>query len=340
MIPNSRLSAVSCRSSIPQGREIMKTNTTCFGIDVSKAKLHLATSKKFCGEFNNDVDGHQKIIDIIQQHETVHVVLEASGGYEFLVCQAMHAVGITLTVAQPSCVRYFAKSVRVLAKTDRIDAKIIARFGEATSPAPTTPPRKNVGKIRALCVRRQQIVDDRVRESNRLEACSDPDIREDLSKSVDQLLRREEQLTKEIDAILATDEVFREKAKVMEQLKGVGPKTINTLLAWLPELGTLTRQEIAALAGLAPYAQESGTFKGKRTIFGGRAAVRRAMYLAARTAARWCPVISEVYKRHRENGKPYNVAIIACARKMLVRLNSLIKQMDTENQVPNEAITT
>lgn len=318
----------------------MKTKKVYLGIDVSKAKLHLASPKKFIREFDNTVDGHKKLIESVKATGGNHVILEASGGYEFLIRQALHDADITLTVAQPSCVRFFAKAIKVLAKTDQIDASVIAQFGEATKPEATLPTRKNVRKIKALCVRRQQVVDDRVRENNRLEACADSEMRTDLEDSIQQIITREEALDRMIAELLKTDEEFQKKSCVLMQVKGVGPKTTNTLLAHLPELGSLTRQQITSLAGMAPHAKESGTWKGKSSIYGGRAEVRKAMFLAARTAARWCPVIRDFYTRLTNNGKPYKVAIIACARKMLVRLNTLIKQMNNQKNDPNQPVST
>ena len=160
-----------------------------------------------------------------------------------------------------------------------------------------------------------------------METCSDAEIIEQLRESIARLQQAEKELNEQIDALRQSDPVLQSKSKVMTEQKGIGEQTANILLAQLPELGSLTRHQVAALAGLAPHAQESGSWKGKRRIYGGRAEVRKAMYMAAKSAARWCPVISVFYQRLRQSGKAYNVAIIACARKMLIRLNTLLKDL-------------
>lgn len=304
----------------------MKTQSSYTGIDVSKKTLHLATSEKFVREFDNTIAGVQALVDHLRKNSPELIVLEASGGYERLACEALQDAGLPVSVVQPACVRHFAKSIKVLAKTDEIDAKVIARFGEATKPEITEKTPENVRKIRALSDRRRQVIEDRVRECNRMETCADAEILEQLRESIERLQQAENELNEQIDALRQSDPVFKGKSTVMMGQKGIGEKTANILLAQFPELGSLTRHQVAALAGLAPHAQESGSWKGKRRIYGGRAEVRKAMYMAAKSAARWCPVISVFYQRLRQSGKAYNVALIACARKMLIRLNTLLKE--------------
>lgn len=306
----------------------MKTTISYVGIDVSKTTLHVALAEKFIGEFDNKPTGHQKLIEKLKKLGPCLIILEASGGYEKLISDAMQDADLAVSVCQPSCIRHFAKSIKVLAKTDKIDAQVIARFGEAIKPSVTQKTPENVRKMRALSDRRRQVVEDRVREVNRLEACADPYIRKELENSIDQLKRKEKELEEQINLLIKSDACFRRKAEQLTAQKGVGKQTVTVLLAQLPELGTLSRQQVAALAGLAPYARESGKWNGKRTIYGGRSEIRKAMYMAARTAARWCPVISQFYKSLRDNGKHYKAAIIACARKMIVRLNTTLKEFD------------
>ncbi len=181
----------------------MKTYKTYLGIDVSKSKLHLGNSKKFLKEFSNSSQGHQELIKLISEHDSTLVIVEASGGYERSLCEALQDAGIDVHVAQPGCVRHFAKSLKVLAKTDQIDATVIARFGEATQPKATPKTPKNVSEMRALCDRRQQIVEDRVRETNRLEKATASWVIQQIEQSVQRL----EQLEKELDAKI---KVFRE----------------------------------------------------------------------------------------------------------------------------------
>ena len=318
----------------------MKINSVYLGIDVSKRKLHLATPEKFLREFDNTSAGCRTLIKRIQSFSPIGVVLDASGSYERRIVEALQDVDIPVTVSQPGCIRHYAKSIKVLAKTDEIDAQVIARFAQATQPAPTPKTPLNVRKIRALRDRREQIVEDRVREGNRLEACADPQIATCIQTQIERLRHLEKELDGQIIELLKTDPTFKRKAKVMTGVVGIADKTASTLLAHFPELGTLTRGQVAALAGLAPHANESGSYRGKRRIYGGRAAIRKAMFMAARTAVRFCPVMREFYERLREKGKPFKVAIIACARKMLVRLNTLLSQLEAETNTRNEASTT
>jgi transposase len=316
----------------------MKMNTVYLGIDVSKKALHLATPDKFVKEFSNNSRGIQSLVTRILKFQPILVVMESSGGYERAACDAMQDAGIQVCIAQATCVRYFAKSIKVLAKTDTIDAQVIARFGASTKPQPTPKTPENVRKLRALHDRRQQLVEDRVRESNRLEMCADLEVAEQIQQNIELIKQREKELEQAIEDLRQNDSELKRKAEVMMQQKGIGTQTANTLLALLPELGDLDRQQIAALAGVAPHANESGNWTGKRRIYGGRAQIRKAMYMAARTAARWCPVISQFYQRLRENGKSFKLAIIACARKMIIRVNTLIKKL--KNQTTSEPQTT
>lgn len=310
----------------------MKTQPTYYGIDVSKTTLHLANPEKFLNELPNTLAGHRKLAGYLKQSGDVMVVVEASGGYERRLCEFLQDQEIGIHVAQPGCVRHFARSLKVLAKTDRIDARVIARFGLATRPGPTRKTPENARKLRELCDRREQIVEDRVRESNRLEMVTDPWIAKQIRSNTRRLQKQEKQIEDQIQELRQQDQDLKRKARAMMQLKGVGDKTANILLAHLPELGSLTRQQIAAMAGLAPYSRESGKWKGKRSIHGGRPAVRKAMFLAARVATRWCPVIGPYYNSLRANGKPYKVAIIACARKILSRINTLLKPVQNKTQ--------
>ena len=318
----------------------MKTQTSYLGIDVSKRKLHLGSTHKFMGEFENNIVGHQKLIQCLRDMKPISIVLEASGGYERQVCDAMQDAGLPVTVAQPGCVKNYAKSIKVLAKTDKIDAQTIARFAEATKPAPTLKTPENLRKFRALCDRRSQIVEDRVRENNRLETCADREIAQQIQANVQRLQEMETLLEQQIHDMIRSDESLQRKEQAMTRQTGVGAKTANALLAHLPELGTLSRQQVASIAGLAPHPRESGSWKGKRRIYGGRSAVRTAMYMAAKTAARYCPVIREFYLRLRAKGKSYKSAIIACARKMLVRLNTVLKELNQGFPAPNGTQTT
>lgn len=309
------------------------TSPLYLGIDVSKKKLHLGSSKKFLREFPNTIEGHEKLIKFVTKSKDVHLVMEASGGYESLACDDFQDAGLNVSVVQASCVRNYAKSLKVLAKTDPLDSKMIAKYAESANPSITPKTPENVRKIRALRDRREQLVADRVREQNRFEKCRDREVLADLEASILELKEKEKQLTKRIRQLIKNDQQMHRTYEILTSVLGVGEITAITLMGHFPELGKLSRQQIASLAGMAPHPQDSGDRKGKRRIYGGRAAVRRAMYMAARTAVMRCPVMIEFYTRLRNAGKPYKVAIIAVARKMLIRLNTLLKKENTQKKL-------
>lgn len=317
----------------------MKNSVKYFGVDVSKNTLHLAAKERFLKEFRNSSQGHEQLLKFLSSKNNPHLIMEASGGYERTVCEALQDAGITVSIVQPSCIRHFAKSIKVLAKTDQIDARVIAQFGDAIRPPATPKTRENVRKMRILTDRRQQVVEDRVRETNRMEACPDAEICQQIKAHIDCLGKLEEDLNNQIQDLIRNDQELNAKARVLMKQTGVGTHTTRTLLGHFPELGSLTRQQVAAMAGLAPHPRESGKWQGKRRIHGGRAAIRKALYMAAKSAARWCPVLSPFFQKLRDSGKAYNVAIIACARKLLVRLNTLMKPFQHTDSEPIPAIT-
>jgi transposase len=315
----------------------MKANPSYLGIDTGKKHLHLGTPDTCIAVFDNNPKGRQQLIQRLQTLTPQLIAIEASGGYERSVVHAMQDAQLPVAVVAPGCVRHFAQSAKVLAKTDAIDARVIAQYARAHRPKPTDKTPESARKLRALRDRREQLVQDRVREDNRLEACADPTIAKQLRASIKRLNREADKIDHRIAEHIRRDQQLNAKAQAITQVKGVGEQTAATLLACLPELGTLNRQQAAALVGVAPHPRESGNHKGKRRIFGGRAAVRKALYMAAKSAARFCPVISVFYQRLREAGKPYNVALIACARKILIHLNTIIRNLQRDNTAPEGA---
>lgn len=296
------------------------------GIDVSKKFLDLADTQRYLDRIDNTPKHHARLVKRLVQQQPTLVTVEATGGYERPVVEALMQAGIRVAVVQPACVRHFARSLKLRAKTDKLDAQLIARFAQATRPQPAAKPDPDATRLRALRDRRQQVVEDRVREENRLEACPDPTVQAEIRRSITRLRKLEVSLNEQIEQCIETSQTLKPRAQVLRQVKGVGPHVVAVLLAHLPELGKVNRQQIAALAGLAPYACESGQWKGKRTIYGGRAQVRRLLYLAALTACRWDPALKKFYQRLLEAGKLKKVAIVAVARKLLVRLNRLMTQ--------------
>lgn len=307
-----------------------------FGIDVAKHKLDLATASKHLGVFENNNQGHRQLIQKIntlaaEAGLTPTAVLEASGGYERNPLKALLDAGVHAALVQPGCVRNFAKAGKIHAKNDAADAKGIARFAEVMKPrlAMKVPPAEE--KLRSLQDRREQVIGDRVRESNREKQCPDASIRRRITASIKRLRKEEAKLDDQIDRIIREDELLAAKADRIQEVKGVGPRTAAVLLAHMPELGKLNRRQVAALAGLAPYDRDSGRAKGARSVFAGRGKVRKLLYMCAVSCSRHNPVLRPMYQRLLAAGKKPMVALVALARKLLTYLNSQVARLlDTE----------
>ena len=253
------------------------------------------------------------------------VVLEASGGYERPVMEALEAAGTIAARVNPRQAREFARSTGRLAKTDRVDAEMLAEMGRAPRPRPTPLPGSEVARLAALVERRADLKDIIQREKQRLGRATDAFIRREAAGLLRQLTRRLERVEAEIETQVAVDETLARDAARLQTAPGIGPTLAAGLMARLPELGTLDRRQIASLAGLAPHARDSGKFRGKRMIWGGRAAVRRDLYLAAFIASRYDPELKAVRTRLLAVGKPIKVTLIALARKLLTRLNAMFR---------------
>ena len=301
----------------------MSTASVYIGIDIAKAELVAATPTADLCRVPNTPDGFRTLIAHVGRQPVAGVVMESTGCYGREVAAALTAAGYQVAIVQPGRVRHFAASIGVRAKTDPIDARVIARFAEATKPRPTAPPSAEIVKLRALVDRRDQLIEMRKQEENRLESVADQVIAKELTASIKRLVAAEERYTKQIATCIDAHPEFQRISERLQEESGVGPQTAAVLLAHFPELGRINRQQAAALAGLAPYDHASGTRDGKRAIYGGRKRIRRALYIAAVSAARWSPWLKDVYANLRAKGKCAKVALIACARKLLVRLNSL-----------------
>ena len=302
----------------------MSTSAAYIGIDVAKATLEVGSCERVLLRAANTDEGHRHVVELLRGLSVALVVIESTGVYGQAVVRALVVAGLPVAVVQPGRVRYFARSMSVLAKTDAIDAMVLARFAEAMKPRRFELPSPQLVRLRAHSDHRDQVVEDRVRAENRLEACTDPEIAQLLKDTIAVLVKAEETLARRIAAIIADDPVLKAKSDLLQNETGIGPQTACILLAQLPELGTVNRQEVAALTGLAPYDRSSGNYDGSRHIHGGRARVREALYMATITACRWNQHIADVYQRLLARGKPKKLAIIACARKLIVRLNSLL----------------
>jgi len=295
------------------------------GIDVSKGKLDVAVRPS--GElmsFSNDEDGISVMIDFIKPFSPILIVLEATGGLETASVGMLAAKGLPVVVINPRQVRDFAKATGRLAKTDAIDAHVIAQFGEAVRPEIRPLKDEEAKRLSALITRRRQIVEMMTAEKNRLIAAA-PWTRKDIQSHIAWLEKCLKKADQNLNDLLKKSPVWREKDDILQSTPGVGPVLSMTLLSSLPELGALNRKQIAALVGVAPLNRDSGLFRGKRTIWGGRANIRSVLYMSVTCAIRFNPVIKKFYQRLRDAGKLHKVAMTACMRKLLVILNTMIK---------------
>jgi transposase len=294
------------------------------GIDVSKAHLDCAIDHAELGRVANRAPAIRKLVAKLQELGPTLVAVESTGGYERALVEALQAAGVPVALVNPWRVRRFGEGLGELAKTDAIDARLLARFAEQVRPTATAPRSPEEREISHLARRRRQLVAMIVAEKARLEN-ADPCVRRDLKSLIQVLERRVAKLDTRLDRII---DAHREKREIAERLQTapcVGPGIARTLIAELPELGTLSRRQVAALVGVAPFARDSGRKQGTRWIRAGRAAPRTALYLAAMNGARFNPVLRRFYARLVDAGKPPKLALIALARKLLIILNAMVR---------------
>ena len=280
------------------------------GIDVSKARLDVAVRPSGEGwQITHDTHGIATLVERLQALAPVLVVLEATGGMELPLAGELAAGGLPVVVVNPRQVRDFAKATGKLAKTDSIDAHVLAHFAGAVQPALRPLPDASAQELRALSVRRRQVIEMLTAEKNRW-GMARPSVRPGIKDHITWLERTLAGLDEDLGRALRESPVWREKEELLRSVPGVGPVLSFTLLAELPELGTLGRRQVAALVGIAPLNRDSGTLRGKRTIWGGRASVRAALYMAALAATRFNPLIRAFYQRLCSTGKAKKVALI------------------------------
>lgn len=298
---------------------------TFVGIDVSKEVVDVGVLP---GEKTWQVPQKpQDLAALAEQLKALNpeaVVLEASGGYESPVVAALAAADLPVVAVNPRQVRDFAKATGTLAKTDRLDALVLARFAEAVKPERRPLKDFQTELLQDLLVRRRQLVEMLMMEKTRLHQATGP-VRKDIERHVLWLQKRVKQVEKDLDDAIKNSPVWREREQLLRSVPGVGRVAALTLMAQLPELGQLNRKQIAALVGVAPFARDSGTMRGKRTCWGGRAAVRSVLYMGALAAVRGDTSIARFYQRLIRAGKPAKVALTACIRKMIVALNAILR---------------
>jgi transposase len=301
------------------------------GIDVSKGRLDVAIGEQ--GEFwnvVNDEKGIAKLVDRMKAEQPELVVLESTGGLELPVMTELYASKVRVALVNPGRVREFARSIGLLAKTDKLDARLLARFAEAVKPAVTRMPDEQEQHLIALVTRRRQLIEMLVAEENRLITVR-LSLRENLEEHITWLRQALKDLNREMREFIRQSPIWKDKEDLLQSVPGVGPVTASTLLAELPELGTLDRKRIAALVGVAPFNDDSGHRRGKRKIKGGRSSVRNVLYMAALSSSRFNPILRPFYKRMIQRGKLKKVALTACMRKLLTFLNAIIRDQKRWN---------
>jgi transposase len=303
----------------------LETAPIFIGIDVSKARLDVAmrpSAEKL--SVSNDEAGIQTLVKRLSELKPALIVLEATGGLEHSVSGTLGSAQLPVVVVNPRQVRDFAKALGQLAKTDRIDAEVLAHFAEVIRPPLRPLPDKVSLELRALIARRRQLIEMMVAEKNRLSAASKA-VRKRIEAHIRWLETELDRADKDLDQSIRQSPIWQEHQDLLRSVPGIGPVVSRTLLAELPELGRLNRKQIAALVGIAPLNCDSGTFRGRRGIWGGRATVRAVLYMAALVASRRNSVIRDFYKRLRDKGKAPKVTLVACMHKLLTILNAMIK---------------
>ncbi len=296
------------------------------GLDVSKAEIAVATYPVATSW--TSLTTPAAIDDLIARLVDLHpelVVVEATGGYERAVVAAGAAAGLPIAIVNPRQVRAFAKAVGRLAKTDAIDAALLALFGARVRPAVRPLPDADTHALAALVARRRQLQEMLSIERQRLEQATTTPVRRDLRQHIRWLERRVDDADDDLDRAIKRSPVWRVADDLLQSVPGIGPTVARTLLAELPELGQLDRRAIAALVGVAPMNRDSGRWHGRRSIRGGRASLRASLYMSALVAARHNPVLRAFYQRLRTAGKPGKVALVAVMRKLLTILNAMVK---------------
>lgn len=308
----------------------MSKRKTNIGIDVSKRFLEVAVHEsEFHYRCPNQASAFGALLAELIALQPARIVVEATGGLEKPVVAALHAAGLPVVVINPRQVRAFAKAIGQLAKTDRLDAGVLAHFAAALKP-PLRPLKSTAeAELEALMGRRAQLIEMLVAEKNRRNSATNEVVRETIKEHIDWLAARIAELDEQLQARLVSSPAWQNKDAILQSVPGIGRVVSFSLLAELPELGTLNRQRLSKLVGVAPLNCDSGQQRGRRHIFGGRARVRSMLYMATFTAMRFNPVIKEFYQRLVAKGKPYKVAITACMRKLLSIINLMVR-----NQTP------
>ncbi len=303
----------------------MEPTPSYVGIDVAKAHLDVAVHPMGEGwRVEHHPEGIARLAEHLAALAPTLVVLEATGGLELPLVAELLSAQLPVVVVNPRQVRDFAKALGKLAKTDTLDARVLAQFGEATKPKLRPLADAQTQELQSLVARRRQLVGMLTAEKNRLHIAT-PRVQPQLQEHIRWLEQHLEESGKDLRAMIRSTPAWRIKEKILSSAPGVGPVLTFTLVAQMPELGRLNRRQVSALVGVAPFNRDSGALRGRRTVWGGRSSVRAALYMATLVATRFNPVIRAFYQRLLEAGKPKKVALTACMRKLLTILNAMVK---------------
>jgi len=307
------------------------------GLDVSKQKLDVAVRPQGRHFVTNNNDrGIKQLVKRLGALKPELIVLEASGGYEFLITAALAEARLPVALINPQAVRKFAGATGKLAKTDKLDAQVLAHFAEALRPEPRPLPDQDQQLLKAALQRRLQVVKMIGQEKSRLEKTFIPALKQDIQAHLAWLNQRLEQLDRDLNDQIRQSPLWRDRDRLLQGIPGIGPVVSRAVIAQLPEAGRLPGKKTVALVGVAPYNRDSGRFRGKRMIRGGRSHLRHMLYMAAVVAARYNPVIRAFYLRLLAAGKPKKLALTACMRKLVLIINSMLKNNQPWNQFANQ----
>lgn len=313
-------------------------NSKYIGIDVAKNSMEVAVNdSKEHWEYANDENGLAKLLAKMKRLSPALIVMESTGGYEIEIAAELQSNKFPVAVVNPRQIRDFARSVGILAKTDILDARVIARFAAMVQPEARVLPGEEIQKLGAIMMRRRQIIAMRTSEKNRLYS-ADSTVKKRIQVHIEWLNKELEDIDKELRQMIKENPDLKEKDEMIDGVPGVGPNLTITLLSELPELGSLNRKKMAALAGVAPFNRDSGKMRGKRTIWGGRKNVRTALYMATLVATRYNPILKAYYNHLLEAGKLKKVALIACMHKLLSILNAMLKTKTKWNYSPYQVM--
>jgi transposase len=329
--PNSRLGQqqYSLPSPHRQERENAMSTTFFIGIDIAKESFQVASQPvQLHGSYLNTTKGHREFIHSLRDLSVAQIVMEATGGYEKPLADELLQAGYNVVVANPRQVRDFARGLGKLAKTDPIDAGVIAQFSEIVKPRPKQPKTPHIEALSELVTRRQQLHDLLTQETNRDAMIHHVKVRKSIRKMIKTLEQQIRELDELINDYIQSDDDLQHKDRLLQSTPGIGLQTSAMLLSHLPELGRLNRHQITALVGLAPYDRKSGKKDAGSHIAGGRKEVRCMLYMAALTARRWNPKILHFAENLEQSGKPFKVIMTACMRKLLIISNAIIRDQE------------